>query len=177
MIDAATLAEVWDANHARLMLIARSIAGQSEVALEDAVQEAFVALARQQELPQDPLAWLVRVTRNRILQWHRGNERRQRREQFAADAAWFECGEREIQQHLDGEEVTRALRALASPEREIIVMHLWGDMTFDSIAKVIGGSRASAHRAFQRGLAVLQQQFADGTKTDSTKTNSIKIGR
>lgn len=76
MIEATTLAELWDDHSDRLLLIARSIGGPAE----DAVQEAFVALASQAIMPTDPMAWLVRVTRNRLLQWHRSGKRRRTRE-------------------------------------------------------------------------------------------------
>ena len=143
MIDPNTLSEIWDAHADRLLLIARSIGGPAE----DAVQEAFVALATQRVLPQDPMAWLVRVTRNRLLQWHRGNRRRRNRETSVCALPWFECEVISIERKLDARDVTAALLALSSPEREVIVMHLWGEMTFESIAEVIGSSRASAHRA------------------------------
>ena len=165
MIDATTLAEIWDAHADRVLLIARSIGGPAE----DAVQEAFIALATQSGLPDDPMAWLVRVTRNRLLQWHRGNRRRRVRETCACKHSWFDCDVLAVDQRLDAREVTAALIALSSPEREVIVMHLWGEMTFESIAKVIGVSRASAHRAFGRGLESLKEKFDCESKTDSMR--------
>jgi len=165
VIDAATLVEIWDAHADRLLLVARSIGGPAE----DAVQEAFVELARQPELPVDPMAWLVRVTRNRLLQWHRGNRRRRTREILVSESSWFDCEILNVDQRLDAREVTAALIAISSPEREVIVMHLWGDMTFESIAEVIGVSRASAHRAFTRGLETLKAQFSKESRTDSMR--------
>lgn len=154
MIDAATLANLWDAHVDRLTLIARSIGGPAE----DAVQEAFVALAAQRKLPSDPMAWLVRVTRNQLLQWHRGNRRRRDRETLVGSQSWFDCEEKSADR-MDAAEVTAAIQALPSPDREIVVMHIWGEMTFDSIARVVGGSRAKAHRTFVRNLQMLKQQF------------------
>ncbi len=165
MIDPNTLAEIWDAHADRLLLIARSIGGPAE----DAVQEAFIALATQRVLPRDPMAWLVRVTRNRLLQWQRGNRRRRDRETSVCDLPWFDCDVLNVDQKLDGREITTALLALSSPEREVIVMHLWGDMTFESIAGVIGGSRASAHRAFGRGLETLKLKFNRESEIDSMR--------
>ena len=155
VIDASTLTDLWRQHADRLLLVARSMGGPAE----DAVQEAFVALASQRDLPADPMAWLVRVTRNRLLQWHRSQRRRRARESLAAEANWFECESLTCQQRLEAREVASALQALPSPDREIIVMHIWGEMTFESIAGVVGGSRANAHRAFVRGLATLRQQF------------------
>ena len=126
---------------------------------EDAVQEAFVALASCRRLPDDPMAWLVRVMRNRLLQWHRGNRRRRDREHRVGMKPWFENETLSAQQRLDAAEVTEVLQKLPSPDREIIVMHLWGEMSFESIARVVGGSRAKAHRSFTRGLATLRTHF------------------
>jgi RNA polymerase sigma factor (sigma-70 family) len=165
VIDATSLAEIWDAHADRLLLIARSIGGPAE----DAVQEAFMSLATQPQLPADPLAWLVRVTRNRLLQWHRGNRRRRARESVACAAAWFDCDLLSVDRMLDAHAVTASLQALSSPDREVIVMHLWGEMTFESIADVIGGSRASAHRAFTRGLQRLKSEFDSESNRDSMR--------
>ena len=119
--DPNTLAELWDAHADRLLLIARSIGGPAE----DAVQEAFVALATQHTLPRDPMGWLVRVTRNRLLQWQRANRRRRNRETVVGELPWFDCNVLSVDQELDAREVTSALLSLASSDREVIVMHLW----------------------------------------------------
>jgi RNA polymerase sigma-70 factor (ECF subfamily) len=165
VIDATTLAEIWDAHADRLVLIARSIGGPAE----DAVQEAFIALAGQSELPRDPLAWLVRVTRNQLLQNHRRNRRRRTRESVACDPPWFDCEILSVDRRLDAREVTAALLAISSPAREVIVMHLWGEMTFESIAEVIGVSRASAHRAFVGGIETLKREFKTESEADSMR--------
>ena len=155
MIEATTLAEVWDEHIDRLLLIARSMGDPAE----DAVQEAFVSLAKQDHLPDDPLAWLARVARNHLMQWTRSRRRRQRRETSVVKSNWFEVDIRRIQQQIDGVEVTRALLRLASPQREVIVMHLWGEMTFEAIGRVIDLPRASAHRAYQDGLRELKSKY------------------
>lgn len=164
LLDPDKLTAVWDQHADRLLLIARSIGGPAE----DAVQEAFVALATQTQLPDDPMAWLVKVTRHRLLQWRRSRLRRRARETSRTDAAWFDCGLTLVDQNLDAKQITAALQEIDSPDREIIVMHLWGGMTFDAIAKVLGGSRAKAHRNFQRGIQSLQNQFNDNPKSETT---------
>lgn len=162
LIDPITLSEIWDVHADRLLLIARSI----DSAAEDAVQEAFVALACQPELPDDPMAWLVRVTRNRLLQWRRGQRRRESRETQHREPDWFDSDILRVQRRLDANEVTQALQGLESPDREIIVMHLWGEMTFDAISEVIESSKASTHRAYQRGLSQLKKQFPSSAEPD-----------
>lgn len=164
MLDPDKLTEIWDQHADRLLLIARSIGGPAE----DAVQEAFVALATQNQVPEDPMAWLVTVTRHRLLQWRRSRQRRRARENSRTSAPWFDGDTQLTDQKLDAKQITSALQELDSPDREIIVMHLWGGMTFDAIAKIVGGSRAKAHRNFQRGIELLQTKFNDNPKSAHT---------
>ena len=166
MIDPTALAETWDDCADRLLLIARSIGGPAE----DAVQEAFVSLAGQQCMPDDPMAWLVRVTRNQLLQWKRSGGRRRRRETHAYHQSWFNSETTQIDQRIDAREVTAALVAMDSPQREVIVMHLWGGQTFEAIGQILDMSRASAHRSFQQGLARLQRQFDSEPHFNSMRT-------
>lgn len=153
MIDPVTLRDVWQTHADRLVLIARSTGEPAE----DAVQEAFLALATQDELPDEPVAWLVRVARNRLLQWRRGEQRRQQREQTAAGERWLQPPQDAVEMRIDAAEATEAMRRLPDVEREIVVMHLWGELTFEVIAEVVGGSRATAHRRYTSGLKRLQQ--------------------
>ncbi|TWU47120.1 RNA polymerase sigma factor [Rubripirellula reticaptiva] len=158
MIDAATLTQIWNQHASRLLLVARSIAGPGRTPLaEDAVQEAYVILAVQDKLPNDPLAWLVCVVRNQILQSIRSGVRRDLRESILTNKPWFEP---DLHEKLDAEDVTTAMMKLSSPGREIIVMHLWGEMSFDSIGEVLEISRATAHRRYTAGMQILRQQFS-----------------
>lgn len=165
MNDPLQLREIWNAHRDRVTLIARAMADPADAQeAEDAVQEAFIALATQTVLPDDPLAWLVRVTRNQLLQWRRSRGRRQRREQdrdagFRPLAAWLTHPQLAIDRQLDGRAVTEALVQLPEDQRQIIVMHLWGEMTFERIASVLNISRSSAHRLYGRGLEQLKQRF------------------
>lgn len=165
MIDANTLADTWDACADRLLLIARSIGGPGE----DAVQEAFVALAAQPQLPDDPMAWLVRVTRNRLLQWQRSGQRRRRRERASFQPNWFDGEVLRLDQQIDARQVTAALVQMSSPQREIIVMHLWGGLTFEAIGQILEVSRASAHRSFHQGLDSLKREFLRESEIDSVR--------
>ncbi|MGB7325837.1 MAG: sigma-70 family RNA polymerase sigma factor [Rubripirellula sp.] len=168
MIDAATLTQIWNQHASRLLLVARSIVGDGRTPLaEDAVQEAYVKLAVQDRLPDDPMAWLVRVVRNQILQSIRSGRRRDVRESASTNALWFEP---DLHEKLDADEVTTAMMKLSSPSREIIVMHLWGEMSFDSIGEVFEISRATAHRRYAAGMQVLKQQFSVDRDPQSMST-------
>jgi len=70
--------------------------------------------------------------------------------------AWFAATETTS---LDITAVTGALRQLPVAQREIIVAHLWGGLTFEQIAEVIGCSSSSAHRSYAAGLFALRERL------------------
>jgi RNA polymerase sigma-70 factor (ECF subfamily) len=128
---------------------------------EDLVQEAFVRLAQQTPPPEHVLSWLYRVVRNEALTAHRSASRRRQREQRAsAPEAWFAAAD----ERLDAGEATRRLAELPLELREIIVARLWGSLTFDEIAQLVGCSLPTAHRRYQTGLNQLRERL-DGRCT------------
>ena len=149
------LCRLWDQHQPRLLLIARSI-GQPA---EDAVQEAFIELAKLPMPPDDPLGWMVRVIRNRMITWHRGERRRQDRETTRADPRWFDQTDPSL--GVDAAELTAAVHALPALQRQAIVMHLWGEMTFVQIGQTLETSSSTAHRHYSEGLRALRDRFSD----------------
>jgi len=148
------LSKAWEDCADRLLLIARSF-GRSG---EDAVQEAFMALSRQPKLPDEPLAWLVKVARNQVLQWNRSEQRRaQRHIARATDVAWLENAEGES---IDALDVSEALKKLPTDLSEVVTMHLWGQLTFEQIADVVGSSRSTVHRRYTDAIQILREHFS-----------------
>ena len=153
VIDAETLSRLWRQHADRLLLIARSVGEPAD----DAVQEAFVALARQQALPDDPLAWLICVARNQLLQWRRSGGRRAARERHSSvSEAWFQLPDERVAERLDAHQATEWLQELPGAQREAIVMHLWGGLSFDEIATIVDSSRSTVHRRYHDGLQQLR---------------------
>jgi RNA polymerase sigma-70 factor (ECF subfamily) len=137
-----------------LVLFARQFCASPE----DVVQEAFVQFARQRCIPDQPVAWLYRVVRNGAVSAARGEQRRRKHEAVAAQrkVAWFVPAEAA---RLDAETAADALRDLPLAEREIIVAHLWGGLTFQQIGELVGHSAATAYRRYEAGLNVLRTRL------------------
>ncbi len=155
MLPFDQLAKAWEEYADRLLLIARSFGDSGE----DAVQEAFLALSRQPQLPDEPLAWMVKVARNQILQWNRSDQRRsQRHANRAVEAVWLE--EHDVNESVDVAEVTAAIKQLPTDLAEIVTMHLWGQLTFEQIAEVVGLSRSTAHRRYTDAIEILRKRFS-----------------
>jgi RNA polymerase sigma-70 factor, ECF subfamily len=120
------------------------------------VQDAFIKLAQQSPPPGQVLAWLYRVVRNGALAANRAAARRRRREHRAgAPEAWFSSAD----DRLDAEHAARLLADIPLDLREVIVARVWGGLTFEEIARLVGCSLPTAHRRYQAGLAELQQRL------------------
>jgi RNA polymerase sigma-70 factor (ECF subfamily) len=160
-IDLPTLGRLYRQHAPALLLYARQWDGG-----EDLVQEAFLRLARQAPPPEQILAWLYRVVRNQARQEARRAARRRRREERASNPeAWFSATD----DQLDSLQATRLLAELPLEMREVIVARLWGGLTFEDVAELVGCSLATAHRRYQAALAALREKL-DGKWTITTKT-------
>jgi RNA polymerase sigma factor (sigma-70 family) len=154
MMGPDELGRLIDRHAAALVLYAR----QWCAAPEDVVQEAFLKLARLKEPPRDVLPWLYCVVRNTALTALRAEGRRRRHEAAAAAQApaWFTP---DPSGPLDAATVATTLQRLPVEEREAIVAHLWGGLSFEQIARVAGCSSSTAHRRYLAGLSSLRERL------------------
>lgn len=158
MVSPEELSRLWNLHAGRLLLIARVVGEPAE----DAVQEAFVRLAQQSILPRDPLAWLVTVTRNQLLQWHRSGKRRQQRyEQVAMARGWFTL--ESSSSKVDQDEMLASLQKLADTQRQIVVMRIWGEMSFVQIGEAMSMSSATAYRRYVEAIQTLRESIDRST--------------
>ena len=148
------LARLVDQHAAALTLYARQWCD----APEDVVQEAFLKLAAQYTPPDNVAAWLYRVVRNGALTAARAAKRRRHYESAAAanTANWFQPSDFT---GLDVEAATAALAALPLEQRETIVAHLWGGLTFEQIGALCGVAASTAHRRYLAALAALRERL------------------
>jgi RNA polymerase sigma-70 factor (ECF subfamily) len=156
-MDQSLLGSLLDQHSAALELFARQWCSTPE----DVVQEAFLKLASLPCPPENPAAWLFRVVRNGAIDAGQAARRRSRYETAAAAAAdpWFEADPRHRPSSIDPDDAASELERLPIEEREVIVAHLWGGLTFDQIADVAGCSSSTAHRLYARGLSVLRERL------------------
>src|SRR6516165_10194892 len=128
---------VWLGQHgAALVLLARQwVASHADA--EDIVQEAFVRFWRSREQATDPAAYLYACVKHCALDWQRGRKRQARREEAAArpeSEAWF-AGPMEQEERRAA--LTAALRELPDNQREVLVMKIWGGLSFPQIAEAL----------------------------------------
>ena len=138
---------------------------------DDAVQEAFVDLMKSTDSPVDPAAWLFTTVKRKAMN-HARRESRQRKhaQSLAAQRdSWFEpnCQCTTI----DAEEVCDQLQRLPDMEREIVVARIWGELSYEQIAGLVGQSRSSVHRRYQSAL----QRLAAPRRADLKNNNNQQV--
>ena len=162
---------------------------------DDCVQEALIELARQQRTPENPVAWLFRVVRNRAISKSRSARRRQRHELEAGElwqreregmeregvgSLWpaqsFHDGKRHSAEDsrplhaAEPDEIAAALVTLDDELREVIVARTWGGLGFEEIAALVGCSTSTAHRRYVAGLAALRERLEIACPTQTKTT-------
>ena len=166
------LGELIDRLSAGLALFARQWCDSPE----DVVQDAFVALATLPAEPEVPAGWLYRAVRNGAINAGIAQRRRKRRETWVSRqrSPWFEPFARTgtpANAAIEPDAAEAALAGLPDPQREVIVAHLWGGLTFDQIADLLQTSSSSAHRHYQAGLQTLRAQLGIPCRTKTPRSN------
>ena len=143
-----------DEQGAALVLYARQWCGDPE----DVVQEVFLRLMRQRPAPGNAVGWLYRVVRNEAISASRTAARRTRHEKSAAcnRDSWFVASSGDA---LDAGQAAADLQELPIELRETIVLRLWGGLSFEQIAELIGKSTSTTHRRYVAGLLALRKKW------------------
>lgn len=126
---------------------------------EDALQDALLRVAGSPRLRvENPRAYLFAAVRNAPLNVMRGQERRHRREDAASrdgEAVFQEPVERSE----EVEALNAALNAIPAPQREVVMLKVWGGLTFGEIAEMLGIPRSTAASRYRYALDELRKQL------------------
>ena len=154
-VTAEELAQLLDRHAAALELYA----AQWTDASADAVQEAFLELIRLPSRPERAVPWLYRVVRYRAINAQRAARRRRQHETNAAtqpDCSFLASPDTV----LDAQVAADALGGLPDEQREVIVARIWGGLTYQEIAELVGVTTSTVHRRYQAGLALLRERLS-----------------
>ena len=123
---------------------------------EDIVQSAFIKLAAEDPTPINCAAWLFTVTKRLAMNEHLSrNKRRLREAEVASQRLKPVCS----QKRSTALELEDLLSKLEKREREVVIARIWGGLTFDEIASVIGESKATVWRVYQSGIDALRDLY------------------
>lgn len=152
--------EWFDQHAAALVLFARqSVPSRADA--EDVVQEGFVRFWRLRHRAADPAAYLYACVKHCLVDWQRSRARQHRRECAAArpEAEPFFSGP--LEQDERRAVITAALHRLPEPQREVLVMRVWGGLSFPQIAEALGISPNTAASRCRYALARLRETLAE----------------
>ena len=146
----------------KLLLCARQWT-RSPTDAEDVVQEAFVRFWRhQRHLPGEPMALLVTSVRRAAFDLARRDLRRATREERIAS----DSGDNEpvFAPALDDDDrrqaIETALRRLPAEQREVLVLKIWGELTFEQIATQLRIPPNTAASRYRYALAALREALS-----------------
>lgn len=153
----------WFQRHGPKLLLCARQWTRSAADAEDVVQEAFVRFWRhQRELPGEPMALLVTSVRRAAFDLARREGRRSVREERAVELA--EGGVVSFEQPCEGDErraaIEDAMRRLSPEQREVLVLKIWGELTFEQIGRELGVSQNTVASRYRYALGALRQELA-----------------
>jgi RNA polymerase sigma-70 factor (ECF subfamily) len=143
---------LYDARAAQMILYGRAL-GLSHAEAEDVLQETFLAVMRLETVPEKLEHYCLKAFRNRALNCRRGLLRRVLRE--LESRSWFEpapADERE-------DAAVRQLAELPAEQREVIVLKIWQDYTFEEVGALTGVSPNTAAARYRYGLQKLRRSL------------------
>jgi RNA polymerase sigma-70 factor (ECF subfamily) len=141
---------LYDAQAAQLILYGRAL-GLGHGEAEDVLQETFLALLQLTEPPAKAEHYLRRSYRNRALNLRRTLWRRLTREWESL--RWFEQDADETPAE---RAAMRRLAELPLEQREVIVLKVWHDCTFEEIGGLLEISPNTAAGRYRYGLQKLK---------------------
>lgn len=143
---------------------------------EETVSEVFmIAWRRLDDLPSDPLPWLLACAR-RVL----ANQRRARRRRVSLEERLSQAGETHRVAECDDvtdRPLARALSELSEADRELLLLVAWEELEPEQAARALGCSRRTLsvrlHRA-RRRLAEKLQRIEHEEQSANTTMESLR---
>ena len=147
--------KVYDDYGSMLFTCALSVTGNPSMA-EDAIHEAFSRGLRLKELPRNIKAYMFRSVRNAAIDQIRQKGRlKVLPEDYIFQSSASGPSEL-VEQKQFKEQVARALMELSEDERETIVEHIYGQLTFQEISDIRERSLGTVTSWYRRGLVKLK---------------------
>ena len=124
---------------------------------EDVLHQVFERLLRGGiEIEGPPTPYLYRAVRNASF-----NHVRNRRREVNLHDSWLESP---VGMEWVGVELQSALKELPEEQREVIMLHVWGQMSFEDVAEALNISPNTVASRYRYGISKLREQFKAVTK-------------
>ena len=150
-LDRDTVRRLYE-EHARGLLAYACSFVTSFSTAEDVLHQVFERLLRGDlAITRAPVSYLYRAVRNACL-----NKVRDRASEVDFDEGWLECP---AGMEYTALELQFALRELPEQQREVILLHIWGQMSFEEVASALEIPANTAASRYRYGLSKLREQF------------------
>jgi RNA polymerase sigma-70 factor (ECF subfamily) len=151
---------------AALVLFARQWSATRSDA-EDAVQDGFIRFWRNRHEARDPLANLYTCVRSCAMDIGRSGRRRGTRERaFSSKNREESAFEYSVERAEREAMIETALNQLPGDQREVVVMKLWGGLTFAQIADAIGAPLPTVASRYRYALGRLRGELSEEVAHD-----------
>lgn len=157
-IQAEEVQSLYQRHGPGLLLYGCSLLGRKHVA-EDVLQQVFMKLLEQNSLPEDPRPYLFRALHNAALNAMKSESKQV---DLADIEPWFEAPEED---HAARVALTIELMRVPEEQRQVLVLHLWGGLSFEEIGSVMNISANTAASRYRYALQRLRVAMnAEGTR-------------
>lgn len=143
--------ELYEAQSPRLILYGKAL-GLSHSEAEDVLQETFLSLLKIPFKPEQPQNYCLRTYRNFAINFKRSLWRRIKREFESKN--WFENDESDNNL---GEIATQALKKIPQEQREVIILKIWHNFTFEEIGELLNISPNTVAGRYRYGLEKIKK--------------------
>jgi RNA polymerase sigma-70 factor (ECF subfamily) len=152
----------WLEGHAAALILFARQWSATQADAEDAAQSGFLKFWRTRSKVQGELAYLYACVRSAAMDLGRGDRRRGARESAAAkpDASAFEPAMERAERQAA---IEAALSQLPGDQREVVVLKIWGGLTFAQIAEALGVPLNTAASRYRYALARLETELSEET--------------
>jgi RNA polymerase sigma-70 factor, ECF subfamily len=148
----------FDTHGPRLMLFARQQT-RTESDAEDVLQEAFFRLCKSsRDCPPD-LPLVFTTIRRAAVDHARRLERRRAREEEVARQSPPVLFDTAVEDRERAVGIERALRRLPEPQQEVLVLKIWGELTFEEIGQAVGIPPNTAASRYRYALHALKEHL------------------
>ena len=162
--------KLYEAQATQLLLYGRAL-GLSHSEAEDVLQDTFLALMKLVTEPEKPINYCIRAFRNRALNYRRSLWRRLARE--LESKAWFDRYPHDSpKEHA----AMRCLTQLPPDQREVIVLKIWSQLTFDAIAALLEISPNTVAGRYRYGIQKIRACLR-GESTESESYEHVEPNR
>lgn len=147
------IGKIFKTHQKQFYVLALSITKNREMA-EDAVHDAILAVASSQSSIKNLKAYLITSVRNKAL-----HACVKHNKQPIEVDNYIETNHLSAEQSIFANQIMQSLKQLNSDQQQILIMKIFGDLTFKEIAEMTNNSPNTVASWYRRGLRILQEKY------------------